>query len=201
MSTDLYTAMTSDPEADAPLVFAFHGTGGNEAQLFKLAQQLVPGAGVISPRGDVSENGAPRFFRRAAEGVYDMDDLARATEKMQRFVAAHKEAAAGREVFAFGYSNGANILASAFLAQPYLFDRVALLHPLVTWTPEARDGLTGRRVLVTGGRNDPISPLGKTEELIDLLQKSGADVTSHLHDGGHEMRRTELTALEDHFKR
>ena len=88
MSKDSYPALTSSPEGDAPLVFAFHGTGGDEHQFFGLAQELLPEAGVISPRGDISEMGAARFFRRTGEGVYDMDDLARATGKMAGFVDA-----------------------------------------------------------------------------------------------------------------
>jgi phospholipase/carboxylesterase len=45
MSTDLYQALTVTPEEGAPLIFAFHGTGGDENQFFDLAKQLAPGAG------------------------------------------------------------------------------------------------------------------------------------------------------------
>ena len=43
-----------------------------------LVRELLPGAAIVAPRGDVSEHGALRFFRRRGEGRYDMDDLARA---------------------------------------------------------------------------------------------------------------------------
>jgi phospholipase/carboxylesterase len=86
MSNETYHALTKAPKPGAPLVFAFHGTGGDENQFFDLAQQLLPGAGVVSPRGDVSEMGAARFFRRTGEGVYDMEDLARRTGAMAEFV-------------------------------------------------------------------------------------------------------------------
>ncbi|WP_147113251.1 alpha/beta hydrolase [Tateyamaria sp. syn59] len=195
MSTDLYQARTSAPDPARPLVFAFHGTGGDENQLFELASQIVPGAGVVSPRGDVSEGGAARFFRRTGEGVYDMDDLARATAKMTAFVAAHRAAHPGHPVYAFGYSNGANILASVFLKRPDLFDRVGLLHPLVTWGLAPNPALEDRPVLVTAGRRDPITPLPMSEQLIAWLKAQGADVQTDVHDGGHELRNTELTAL------
>ena len=195
MSTDLYQAQLSAPQPARPLVFAFHGTGGDEHQLFELAGQLVPGAGVISPRGDVSEGGAARFFRRTGEGVYDMDDLARATEKMTIFVEAHRAAHPGHPVYAFGYSNGANILASVFLKRPELFDRVGLLHPLVTWDLTSNPVLKDRPVLVTAGKRDPITPLPMSEQLIAWLKAEGADVHTDVHDGGHELRNTELTAL------
>ncbi len=199
MSTDLYQALVKAPAHGAPLVFAFHGTGGDEHQLFDLATQLVPGAGVIAPRGDVSEMGAARFFRRTGEGVYDMDDLARATDKMIAFVDAHRAAHPHRPVYAFGYSNGANILASVFLKRPDLFDRVGLLHPLVTWQPDAHPELAGRRVLVTAGERDPITPFAMSQSLIDWLNDAGVDVETSVHEGGHELRNTELIALKSLF--
>ena len=96
---------------------------------------LLTDATLIAPRGDVSENGALRFFRRTGEGVYDMDDLARATAKMAGFVAAHIEAAAPSRVIGLGYSNGANILASVMFGNPTLLDDAVLMHPLIPWDP------------------------------------------------------------------
>ncbi|QBF29963.1 alpha/beta hydrolase [Thalassococcus sp. S3] len=191
-----YMALTSPPDQGAPLIFAFHGTGGDETQFFRLAQQLVPGAGVISPRGDVSEMGAARFFRRTGEGVYDMEDLASRTEKLRSFVASHKTRYANTPVYGFGYSNGANILASVAMTDPDLFDRIGLLHPLIPWDPKPQPGLKGRRVLVTAGRQDPICPLPMTEHLISWFGIQGAKLTVDLHDGGHELRSTELATLQ-----
>ena len=199
MTTPSYQALVKAPEPAHPLVFAFHGTGGDEHQFFELAGHLVPGAGVVSPRGDVSEMGAARFFRRTGEGVYDMDDLARASAKMTGFVEAHRDQYPGSPVYAFGYSNGANILASVFLERPDLFDRVALLHPLVTWEPVAHPAIKDRKVLITAGRRDPITPWPMSEQLIDWLQSAGADVRAEVHDGGHELRNTEVTALGAFF--
>lgn len=195
MSTELYTAKVRAPEAGRPLVFALHGTGGDEHQLFELAGQIMPGAGIVSPRGDVSEMGAARFFRRTGEGAYDMADLARATDKMITFIEGHRAAQLDSPVYAFGYSNGANILAAVLLKRPDLFDRVGLLHPLVTWQPDDQPGLVGSKVLVTAGQRDPITPWPQTEALIAWLEAAGADVTTEVHDGGHELRNSELTAL------
>ncbi|MFD1342102.1 alpha/beta hydrolase [Litorisediminicola beolgyonensis] len=195
MSRDSYTARTAAPREGAPLIFAFHGTGADETQFFDFAQSLVPGAGVVSPRDDVSEHGAARFFRRKAEGVYDMDDLARATEKMVGFVSAWAEAYPGSPVYGFGYSNGANILASVMMAAPELFERAALLHPLIPWAPDPVPELAGARVLVTAGRRDPICPWPMTEGLIGWLSAQGAETTTTLHDGGHELRPEEAEAV------
>ena len=199
MSMDLYQARVSAPQPSRPLVLALHGTGGDENQLFELAGQLVPGAGVVSPRGDGSERGMARFFRRSAEGVYDMVDLARATAKMTTFVEALRAANPDHPVYAFGYSNGANILAAVFLERPDLFDRVGLLHPLVTWDPVMQPALKGRKVLLTAGRQDPITPWANSARLIEWLETAGADVQTDVHDGGHELRNSELQALAAFF--
>ena len=199
MSEQAYIALATPPEAGAPLVFAFHGTGGDEHQFFELAQRLVPGAGVISPRGDVSEFGAARFFRRTGEGVYDMDDLATRTQTMAGFVAAHKAKHPDTPIYGFGYSNGANILASVMMAHPDLFDRVGLLHPLIPWQPAAAPALKGRKILITAGQRDPICPWPMSAALIDWSKAQGADFQTHIHQGGHELQQGEIAALNDLF--
>ena len=134
------------------------GTGGDEHQFPGLVGQILPNAGIVSPRGDVSEHGAARFFRRTGEGVYDMDDLAARTQKMKGFIQAHREANPATPVYGLGYSNGANILASVVFEAPELFDRVVLMHPLVPWTPQPNAALKSLSVLVTAGQRDPICP-------------------------------------------
>lgn len=197
MLAQAYQALTKDPKGTAPLIFAFHGTGGDENQFFGLAQDIHPDAGVISLRGDVLEMGAARFFRRTGEGIYDMDDLARATDKMAAYVTDWKQKNPDRAIYGFGYSNGANILASVMISHPELFDRVGLLHPLIPWEPSSVSGLKDTQVLVTAGRHDPICPWPQTERLTRWIGAQGAELTTHYHDGGHEMRREELTALAE----
>lgn len=192
---DLYLHAHQAPKGDAPLVFAFHGTGGSEHQFFALVQELLPGAGVVAPRGDVSEMGAARYFRRTGEGVYDMEDLAERTDRMIRFVAAHRAACPDRPVYGLGYSNGANILAAMLFQRPDLFDRAALLHPLIPWTPAPQPGLAGRRILVTAGRRDPICPWPMTQALADYFEGQGAGVDLRAHGGGHEVLPEEIEAL------
>ncbi len=201
MSLNAYRHHSSPPAPGAPLVFTFHGTGGDEHQFPGLIRQILPDAGIVSPRGDVSENGANRFFRRTGEGVYDMDDLAARTEKMTDFIRAHRQAHAGAPVYGLGYSNGANILASVLLDAPDLFDRVVLMHPLIPWTPKPNPALKSLDLLITAGRRDPICPLPLTEALTHYLEDQGARVDLHLHDGGHEIQQQELDAIEVFLKR
>ncbi len=192
-----YLFAESAGRAGAPLVFTFHGTGANELQFHGVASELVPGAHVISPRGDVSEGGALRFFRRRAEGVYDMEDLATRRAAMAAFVAQHTDRLGATHVLALGYSNGANIAAAVALEHPEAFTDLALLHPLIPWTPEPQPGLAGRRVLVTAGARDPICPPDTSRALIAYLRAQGVDLKEVWHEGGHEIARSEVSALRE----
>ncbi len=191
-----YTANRTTGTPDAPLFLTFHGTGGTEHQFHDFARSLIPDAHVISPRGDVSEGGALRYFRRNAEGIYDMPDLARRTAAMADFIAAEKASAKAARVIALGYSNGANILASVAFQRPDLVDDLILLHPLIPFTPAPQPGLAGRRVLITAGRRDPICPAPLTQTLADWFIAQGAKVTLHWHNGGHEIDQSEVVAIK-----
>lgn len=197
MATDLYVHELVEGRPGGPLLFVFHGTGGDEHQFPGLARQLLPSATVVSPRGDVSEQGSARFFRRTGEGVYDMADLARATQKMAGFVAARREDRDAAAVLGLGYSNGANILASVLFDRPELFDGAVLMHPLIPFEPRIDAAAAGRQVLITAGRRDPICPAPMTERLRHALSGAGMEVAAHWHEGGHELRQEELTAARE----
>lgn len=199
MSKDAYIHKVLPGSPGSALLFVFHGTGADENQLLSFGRGVAPSATIVSPRGDVSEQGAARFFRRTGEGVYDTDDLARATAKMAGFVKAHVEAAKPSAVFGLGYSNGANILASVVFAEPGLFDAAALMHPLIPFEPQVQGSLAGRRILITAGRRDPICPPNLTTRLEAYLRADGADVTVEWHNGGHEVRPNEIEAARRLF--
>jgi phospholipase/carboxylesterase len=182
-------------DAAAPLFLVFHGTGGDENQFFDLAGELLPGARVIAPRGDVSEGGALRYFRRTGEGVYDMDDLRLRTAQMVEFIKARKAEGSARAVIGLGYSNGANILASVQFAAPELFDATVLMHPLIPFAPPRAD-FAGKRVLITAGRRDPIGPAAVTQGLSDYFAVQGAETNLFWHQGGHELRPEELREVQ-----
>jgi phospholipase/carboxylesterase len=178
----------------APLLFLLHGTGGDENDLLELGRMVLPTAHLISPRGDVSEGAAPRFFKRLGMGVYDMADLARATDKLARFFADKVAELNPPATYALGYSNGANILAAVLFTSPKLIDRAVLMHPLIPFTPEPQPGLKGREVLITAGRRDPIAPVALTDRLGAYFTSQGAAASIAWHEGGHEIRQEELSA-------
>lgn len=194
MTIDSYVHRARPGASGAPIFFVFHGTGGDENQFFDFASRLLPEATVISPRGDVAEHGAARFFRRKAEGVYDLDDLARATGRMASFVAACKQHYQAGPVIGLGFSNGANILANVAIEQPDLFDAAVLMHPLIPFEPKGRAGKG--RILITAGERDPICPVPLTKALADYFVAQGEDVQVEWHPGGHEIRGNEIEAVK-----
>ena len=180
-----------------------HGTGGNEDGLLPLGPMLAPGASLLSPRGQVLENGMPRFFRRLAEGVFDLPDLERRTHHLAAFV---NEAAAtygfdSSRVVAVGFSNGANIAASVLLLYPDLFAGAVLLRPMMPFEPDASPALEGRRILIAAGRNDPLVPSEQPDALAALLRDGGAEVTVHWSEGGHELGPADLRAAKEWMER
>ncbi len=186
--------------AARPILFTFHGTGGDENQFFDFGGRLLPEATIISPRGDVSEAGAARFFRRLGEGRYDMADLARATQKMAAFVSAERARHDSLGTIGLGYSNGANILANVVMTHPGLFDAAVLMHPLIPFTPPPAD-LGGTDVLITAGRRDAICPPDRTQALAGHLSAHGAMVRLDWHEGGHDIRQNEIAAIQDFLRR
>lgn len=171
-----------------------HGTGGDETDLLDLGHMLAPGAALLSPRGKVLERGMPRFFRRLAEGVFDLDDLQRRTHELADFVLAGAETYGfdGQRVVAAGYSNGANIAASMLLLRPDVLKAAVLFHPMVPLVPEVLPDLTGVQVFIGAGQSDPIAPRAQTEQLAYMLQSSGAHVTLKWQPGGHALATSEV---------
>jgi phospholipase/carboxylesterase/glyoxalase family protein len=179
---------------DAPTLLLLHGTGGDETDLLPLGEVLAPGAGLLSPRGQVREHGMPRFFRRLVEGVFDLDDLRFRTHELADFVAAAAAAYGfdARRVIAVGYSNGANIAASLLLTHPGVLSAAILFHAQVPLEPQEAPTLVGIPVFLTGGRADPLVRPAETERLAALLREAGADVTLRWQPDGHTLSPREV---------
>jgi len=171
-----------------------HGTGGDESDLLQLGRALSPDAALLSPRGRILENGAPRFFRRLAEGVFDMEDLVFRTHELAGFLDAASRAYGldASRLVAVGYSNGANIAASLLFLHPGSLAAAVLFRPMVPFTPGKLPHLSGTSVLVAGGLRDQIVPREQTERLLDLFKRSGADATLHWEESGHALSEAEI---------
>ena len=178
----------------SPTLLLLHGTGGNEQDLLPLGPELMPDAGVLSPRGQVLERGMPRFFRRLAEGVFDLDDLRVRTAELAEFVmaAARHYGFDAARVIAAGFSNGANIAASLVLLRPGALHRAVLFRAMVPLVPDPLPSLPATPVLVSNGRTDPIVPLAETDRLAALLRDAGAQVTLVWQAAGHHLIQEDL---------
>jgi len=182
----------------APPLLLLHGTGGNEEDLIPLGQALAPGAPLLSPRGPVLENGMPRFFRRFAEGVFDLDDLRLRARELAGFLAAARETYELGDVppIAVGFSNGANIAAALLLLHPGSLGAALLFRAMVPLVPDPLPVLRDVPVLLAAGRLDPIATPEQTEELAALLGRAGAEVSVHWSQAGHGLTREDLEAGE-----
>ncbi len=184
---------------DAPTLLLLHGTGGTEHDLLPLAESIAPGAGVLSPRGKVLERGMPRFFRRLAEGVFDLDDLRFRTHELAGFVeAASRHYGFDRaRVVAVGFSNGANIAASTLLLEPGVLAAAILFRAMVPLVPDPLPSLQGTPVFMSNGRTDSLIPAAGAEQLADLLRQSGASVTLQWQPGGHQLTRQDVVQAQE----
>lgn len=180
-------------------LFLLHGTGGDEDSLLSLGRMLYAEAALLSPRGKVLENGAPRFFRRLSEGVFDHEDLLNRTHELADFVeaATHEYHFDPGHLFAVGFSNGANIAGSLLLLHPDLLSGAILLRPMVPFEPEVTPDLSGTPVYLAAGESDQIVPPESSERLAELLREAGAEVTLDWQSGGHSIGRTEIEAARD----
>ena len=190
-------------DASAPPLLLLHGTGGDENDLLPLGRKLSPGSALLSPRGDVSEHGARRFFARLAEGVFDPAEVTRRTHALADFItsAASQYQLDLATLTAVGFSNGANIAATLLLLRPETLGSVVLLRPMVVLEPESLPDLTGKRVLLSAGSVDPIVPADHPSRLAALLQGAGATVALQTHAASHGLVPGDFAAVRDFLSR
>jgi phospholipase/carboxylesterase len=180
-----------------------HGTGGDEHDMVPLADAIAPSAGLISPRGQVIENGSPRFFRRFAEGVLDVDDWRERSQALADFVASicAQHNISSSSLFAVGYSNGANIAQGLLLLRPEVLAGAILFRPMfITDDVPAKD-LSGRPILLLGGSHDPITPPEDLPQIAQQLQKRGADVTIKTVQASHGLVQDDVVLAQQWLAR
>lgn len=177
-----------------------HGTGGDEHDLLPLGQALDPAANLLSPRGKVLEAGMPRYFRRLAEGVFDLEDLHFRTQELAGWIDAAIEEYEidPAKMTAVGYSNGANIAASLLLSGKARFSRAILLRAMLPFEAAPAGGsLAGKRVLMLSGSFDPIIPPASSKRLAERLEQAGAEVTLRWSETGHGLAAHEIPQARD----
>ncbi|HMI56254.1 MAG TPA: alpha/beta hydrolase, partial [Gemmatimonadaceae bacterium] len=172
-----------------------------ENDLIGIGQAIAPGAAILSPRGNVLENGAPRFFRRLAEGVFDPKEVRSRAEELARFIRAAviTYRLDSTRVFAFGYSNGANVASTVMLVEPGILQGAILFRPMLVYEPTEQSDLSGSAVLLSAGRVDPIVPTASVERLAELFESAHAEVTLKWQLAGHNLVPSEVREAADWF--
>lgn len=185
-----------------PTFLLLHGTGGNELDLLPLAGRMDDEASVLSVRGNVLENGMPRFFRRLAEGVFDIEDLIFRTKELNKFLdeSAEKYGFDRNNIIAIGYSNGANIASSLLFHYQNAIKGAILHHPMVPRKGIELPDLSGKNVFIAAGTNDRICSPMETTELESLLKKANAKVEIHWENRGHQLTMEEVEAAIKWYK-
>jgi phospholipase/carboxylesterase len=188
-------------DENKPVLLLLHGTGGNEEDLLSLGEMISPDSSVLSVRGNVSENGMPRFFKRLAEGVFDEEDLIFRTKELNEFLdeSASKYHFDRNNVVAVGYSNGANIAGSLIFHYENALKGAILHHPMVPRRGIELPDLTNLPVFIGAGKNDPICPPEETEDLEKLLSSAGANVHVKWENMGHQLSRAEVEEAAEWF--
>jgi predicted esterase len=190
----IHRFVPAEDSASGETMVVLHGTGGDENDLISIGQAIAPGAAILSPRGNVLENGAPRFFRRLAHGVFDPKEVRQRAEELARFVRAAVVTYRldPARVFALGYSNGANIASTVMLVEPGIFHGSILFRPMLVYEPTEKRDLSGSAVFISAGRTDPIIPVESVERLVELFESAHADVTLKWQLAGHNLVPSEV---------
>ncbi|MDQ0231839.1 alpha/beta hydrolase [Metabacillus malikii] len=185
-----------------PTLLLLHGTGGNEHDLLPLAERIDNEASVLSVRGNVLENGMPRFFRRLAEGVFDEEDLIFRTKELHEFLdeAAEKYEFDRDNIIAIGYSNGANIAASLLFHREDALKAAILHHPMVPRRGIELPNLTGKSIFIAAGTNDPICSPQESTDLQSLFENAHANVKIHWENRGHQLTMGEVDAAAEWYR-
>jgi phospholipase/carboxylesterase len=195
----IHRFVPADDPASGETLIVLHGTGGDENDLIGIGQAIAPGAAILSPRGNVLENGAPRFFKRLAEGVFDPKEVRARAEELARFI--HAAVITYRldstRVFALGYSNGANVASTMMFVEPGILQGTILFRPMLVYEPTEKNDLGGSAVFISAGRMDPIVPESSVERLVELFESSHAEVTLKWQLGGHNLVPSEVREAAD----
>lgn len=188
-------------EESGDTLLVLHGTGGDENDLIGIGQAIAPGAAILSPRGNVLENGAPRFFKRVAEGVFDPKEVRSRAEELARFIraAAVTYRVEPSRIFAFGYSNGANVASTVMLIEPGVLQGSILFRPMVVYEPPDKTDLRGSSIFISAGRLDSIVPTDSVEQLAEMFRSRNADVTLKWQISGHNLVPSEVREAAEWF--
>jgi phospholipase/carboxylesterase len=195
----------SSGNANANTILLLHGTGGDENDLLSLAEHFGGDNNVLSLRGNVSEGGMPRFFRRLGMGIFDEKDVEFRTHEMVAFIKeiATKEGFDANKIIALGYSNGANIAGSTLLLYPNFLAGAILYRPMQPFKNVVFDveNTNSTPVFMSSGIADPTVKASDTANYVDLLKKSGFDVANYNLQTSHGLTQQDVKLSVEWYKK
>lgn len=179
-----------------------HGTGGDENELLPVAKQIDAHANVLCVRGNISEYGMPRFYKRKSINIFDVESLVDETHNLCDFVreSGHTYKFDCKKVVAIGYASGANIAISVLFHYEQAFHKAILFHPMVPLRDVDLPNLQGTKVFIGAGRNDKMMPNHEVEELTQMLESANANVEVFWTDYGHQLSREEISAAKSWYE-
>jgi phospholipase/carboxylesterase len=182
---------------NAPTLLLLHGTGADENDLLPLARRIAPDAALLSPRGQVKEGMANRWFRRLAEGVFDEQDLAARADALADFIKAARQAyALPAPPVALGFSNGANMAAGLLWRHPQTLSGAILIRAMMPFRSGQPPAQEDKPVLLLSGRHDPFAPAALRNALAESLTQAGAALDHRITGEGHGLTEADLAAAQ-----
>ncbi|MDQ3099305.1 MAG: alpha/beta hydrolase [bacterium] len=180
-----------------------HGTGGDKHDLLFFNELLDKKYNLIGLQGNVTENGMPRFFKRISFGVFDQENIKEESEKLQKFIVAFKTKylLPNENIFALGYSNGANMLLATLFYYPESISNLILLHPMLPFIPEDKSlKLSDHTIFITSGKNDQMISENDSNEVVTVLTSLNAKIVAKQYSGGHELTQSEILDIVEFLK-
>jgi phospholipase/carboxylesterase len=178
-----------------------HGSGADEHDLLALGRALDPTANLLSPRGLRKSDGANRFFKLLEQDTYDEREVIENSSELADFLwaAAGEYGFNADNVYAVGFSNGANAATALLLLQPQSVAGVIAFgnNKVFEDTPfkKGPPDLAGKRVWVANGQADEYSPQFRVDSLIQEFRQLGASVQFMLHPGGHTISKDHIQQI------
>lgn len=180
-----------------------HGTGGDERDLLPLAENFGNNYNILSLRGNVTENGMPRFFRRLGMGVFDEQDLHFRTDEMVVFIKglSEKEGFDASKIIALGYSNGANIAGATLVQYPDFLAGAILYRPMQPFKEKITAGPQKQvPVFFSSGKMDSTVHTADTQNYVAYLASLGFNVAFNNLPASHNLTQQDVALSAEWLK-
>lgn len=189
-------------QTGAPTLVLLHGSGGDETSLVPMGRAIAPGAALLSPRGNATDHGSPRFFARPGNpSGADSEVQLRILELAAFIHAAAGHYQAPQPIVLVGFSHGANMVLHLLLHSHTRWDGAILMRGMAADHSYPENVLKSTPVLVLSGREDPLVQTDQAQELATQLRQAGAMVTLHWEETGHNLCQGDVLMAFDWVRR